>query len=62
MEFDLSFWPNTQNLQAVPNLKFAAPHFRFTFEQYLKDFLHYDPWEYEHLDWLYEEYQAILQS
>jgi hypothetical protein len=57
------FWqPGSPNLEAVPDLRFGAPHWRFTFEQYLKDFLHYDPWEYEHLDWLYEEYQAILQS
>lgn len=44
------------------DLKFASPHWRFTFEQYLKDFLHYEPWEYEHLDWLYAEYLDILQS
>ncbi len=62
MEPDLSFWPATQDLEAIPDLKFATPLFRFTFDEYLEYFLHYDPWEYEHLDWLYEEYQAILQS
>lgn len=44
------------------DLKFGSPLFRFTFEEYLKYFLNYDPWEYEHLDWLYKEYESILQS
>jgi len=47
---------------ASVDLKFASPLFRFTFEQYLQLFLKYDPWEYEHLDWLYEEYKLIEQS
>ncbi len=62
MESDLTFWPQQQNLQAIPDLKFNSPLFRFTFEQYLQKFLNYEPWEYEHLDWLYEEYTQIWQS
>jgi hypothetical protein len=44
------------------SLKFGSPLWRFTFEEYLQYFLHYEVYEYEHLDWLYEEYCEILQS
>ncbi len=44
------------------DLRFASPIFRFTFEEYLEHILGYEPWEYEHLDWLYQEYQSIAQS
>ena len=57
------FWqPGSPNLEAVPDLRFACPlQMKFTFEEYLEHILHYDPWEYEHLDWLYEEYRKIQQ-
>ena len=44
------------------DLRFASPLFRFTFGEYLQQILNYEPWEYEHLDWLYEEYINIEQS
>ena len=44
------------------DLRFGSPLFRFTFEEYLTNILGYEIYEYEHLDWLYEEYLLIEQS
>lgn len=44
------------------DLKFASPLLRFTYDEYLNLILGYEFWEYEHLDWLYEEYKIIIQS
>tara|TARA_R100001510_G_C7559010_1_gene139769 strand:- start:81 stop:290 length:210 start_codon:yes stop_codon:yes gene_type:complete len=44
------------------DLRFACPlQIKFTFEQYLKHILNYEPWEYENLDQLYAEYSTIQQ-
>jgi hypothetical protein len=44
------------------DLRFATPQWRFTFSEYLQLICNFDPWEYEDLEYYYQQYQHIYFS
>ncbi len=50
------------NLEAIPDLKFSTPLFRFTFCEYLLHFYGYEAYEVEDDEYYYNQYKTIIFS
>ena len=46
----------------IPDLKFATPRFRFTFEEYLLHFYGYEAYEVEDVQYYKNNYESIIFS
>lgn len=50
------------NLNAVPDLAFSTPRFRFTFEEFLLYFYGFEVYEVESVEYYQKQYKSIIFS
>lgn len=50
------------NLNAVPDLAFSTPRFRFTFDEYLLHFYGFEVYEVESVEYYQKQYKSIIFS